>query len=32
MIDRQNFYYQPLINNFIKYDSIRKFATGQGDD
>ena len=25
-------YYQPIRNNLITYDNIRKFATGQGDD
>ena len=32
MIDGQNFFDQPVINNFITYDSIRKIVTGQGDD
>ena len=32
MIDGQNFFDQPVRNNLIRYDSIRKIATGQGDD
>ena len=32
MIDGQNFFDQPLKNNLITYDNIRKIATGQGDD
>ena len=32
MIDGQNFFGQPVRNNLITYDSIRKIATGQGDD
>ena len=32
MIDRQNFFDQPVRNNLITYDSIRKIATGQKDD
>ena len=35
MIDRQNFFDQPLIKLKIyqtTYDNIRKIATGQGDD
>ena len=32
MIDGQNFFYQSVRNNLITYDSIRKTATGQGDD
>ena len=32
MIDRQNFFDQPIRNNLITYDNIRKIATGQGDD
>ena len=32
MIDRKNFFDQP-INNMIKtYENIRKITTGQGDD
>ena len=32
MIDGQNFLDQPIRNNLIMYDNIRKIATGQGDD
>ena len=32
MIDRRNFFDQPVKNNLITYDNIRKTATGQGDD
>ena len=32
MIDRQNFFNQALRNDLITYDSIKKIATGQGDD
>ena len=32
MTNGQNFFDQPIKNNFKTYDSIRKFATGQGDD
>ena len=32
VIDRQNFFDQPVNNNLITYDNIRKIATGQGDD
>ena len=32
MIDRQNFFDQPVKNNLIPYDSIRKTATDEGDD
>ena len=32
MIDRQNFFDQPIKNNSRTYDNIRKIATGQGDD
>ena len=32
MIDGQNFSDQPVKNNLITYDNIRKIATGQGDD
>ena len=39
MIDRKNFFNQPIRNNKITYDNIRKIATffskiatGQGDD
>ena len=32
VIDGQNFFEQPVKNNFITYDNIWKIATGQGDD
>ena len=32
MIDGQNFFGQPVKNSLIKYENIRKIATGQGDD
>ena len=32
MIDGQIFFDQPVRNNLITYDNIRKIATGQGDD
>ena len=32
MIDRQNFFDQPVVNNLIPRDKIRKIATGPGDD
>ena len=32
MIDGQNVFDQPIRNNLITYDNIRKVATGQGDD
>ena len=32
MIDGQNFLDQPIRNNVITYDNIRKVSTGQGDD
>ena len=32
MIDGQNFFDQPVKNNFITYDSSWKITTGQGDD
>ena len=32
VIDGRNFYDQPVKNNVITYDNIRKIATGQGDD
>ena len=32
MIDARNFFDQPVKNNLITYDKIRKIATGQGDD
>ena len=31
MIDARNFFDQPVKNNLITYDKIRKIATGQGD-
>ena len=31
MIHGQNFFDQLVRNDLIKYDSIRKIATGQGD-
>ena len=32
MINGENFFDQPIKNNKITYDNIRKIATGQGDD
>ena len=32
MIDGQIFFDQPVRNNLITYDNIRKIATGQGND
>ena len=32
MIDGKNFFEQPVKNNKVKYENIRKIATGQGDD
>ena len=32
MIDGKNFFDQPVKNNKIAYESIRKIATGPGDD
>ena len=32
MIDRGNFLDQPIKNNKVTYENIRKIATGQGDD
>ena len=32
MIDGQSFFDQPVTNNLITYDSIRKIPIGQGDD
>ena len=32
MIDVRNLFDQPVKNNLITYDNIRKIATGQGDD
>ena len=32
MIDRKNFFDQPVKNNKVMYGNIRKIATAQGDD
>ena len=32
MIDGKNFYDQPVRNDKVTYENIRKIATGQGDD
>ena len=32
MINGENFFDQPIKNNKITFDNIRKIATGQGDD
>ena len=32
MINVENHFYQPIKNNKVKYENIRKIATGQGDD
>ena len=32
MIDGRKFFDQPVKNNFITYDNIRKTGTGQGHD
>ena len=32
MIDGKNFFNQPVKNDKVTYESIRKFATGKGDD
>ena len=32
MINGENFFDQPIKNNRVTYDNIRKIATGQGDD
>ena len=32
MIDRRNFFDQPIKNDLKTYDNIRKIATGQSDD
>ena len=32
MINGQNIFDQPIRNNLITFDNIRKIATGQGDD
>ena len=31
MIDERNYFDQPVKDNFITYDNIRKIAIGQGD-
>ena len=31
MINGQNFFDQPVKNNKVRYENIRKIATGQGD-
>ena len=32
MINGENFFDQPIKNNKVIYENIRKIATGQGDD
>ena len=32
MIDGKNFFDQPVKNNKVTYENIRKISTGQGDD
>ena len=32
MINRENFFNQPIKNNKVTYENIRKIATGQEDD
>ena len=32
MIDRKNVFDQPVKNDKVPYENIRKVATGQGDD
>ena len=32
MIDGSSIFDQPVKNNWITYDNIRKIAAGQGDD
>ena len=32
MIDGRNFFNQPVKNNLITYENIRKIAIGRGDD
>ena len=32
MIDWRNFFNQPVKNNLITYENIRKIAIGRGDD
>ena len=32
MIDGKNFFHQPVKNDKVTYENIRKIDTGQGDD
>ena len=32
MINGENFFYQPIKDNNVTFENIRKIATGQGDD
>ena len=32
MINGENFFYQPIKDNKVTYENIRKIATGKGDD
>ena len=32
MINGENFFDQPVKDNKVKYETIRKIAAGQGDD
>ena len=32
MINGENFFHQPIKNNKVTYENIRKIATGQEDD
>ena len=32
MVNRENFFDQPIKDNKVTYENIRKIATGQGDD
>ena len=32
MINGENFFHQPIKDNKVAYENIRKIATGQGDD
>ena len=32
MVNGENFFDQPMKNNKVTYENIRKIATGQGDD
>ena len=32
MINGENFFDQPIKNNKVTYENIRKISTGQGDD